>query len=705
LITGARDAQIRLRVIHWDRSKAGRRRHPSDEKCGTFAELEPWAREKEAAGFNIYIFAQPVATDWKYAADHDVTGVRCLYADGDEREQPAKWHVQPTFVLVHPVTKRWWAFWRVHGFEKDQLRDFILRIAAQYGSDEKVSNLSRVVRLAGFNRWKDGKNCGPYELRRMSDATTAPWEHEDLPVLPKPPERTKSLQEGEEAIDQPRLRGLLALIHPFDREHWLKVMFVIRDSAVLGENAQELNEADKLALFDDWSSGDLHAKAADPKLRECEVGNYAGYEDNEFHWNTPRSTTAEPATLGTLVHLASEHAAKQNVPFPAELGRPTRREREYQNKFGFKPVEKPTNDNVAMPAPDGWPAGLYNGPDYADRPAVRWIIRNVVAGASYTVASGRSQAGKSFCELDLALSIALKPTWRDNPIERNGVIVWIAGEGQERIWNDACAWCAENGISREALRDKFFVLDHGTRLNTERGWAKLCEVIAAIEARTGDVPLYIVFDTLRKNMSGSVSKEDDVAAVLVRVDELQQKGIAVTLVAHHGRSHEETKGQTDWEDDANQVRRYSGHVRNGSTMIEFHKIKGAPDGWSVNVRYVKHSLPGGDDTLVAVAGDAPPVAPEAQRPVSQRNQHTQRENAQFMVMLDKAVVEVLSREKRGGYWTHKELAEALAMREDMGDVSSETLKRHTLKRLREDKTKRTNKLYDAVLKRYVWREK
>ena len=45
-----------------------------------------------------------------------------------------------------------------------------------------------------------------------------------------------------------------------DREDWLKVMFMIRDGTVIDDKFEVLDEADKLALFDSWASGELYSQ-------------------------------------------------------------------------------------------------------------------------------------------------------------------------------------------------------------------------------------------------------------------------------------------------------------------------------------------------------------------------------------------------------------------------------------------------------------
>lgn len=331
------------------------------------------------------------------------------------------------------------------------------------------------------------------------------------------------------------------------------------------------------------------------------VGNYQGYEDNEFHWSTPKSKIGRPVTFSSLVHDAKKNAAKHDLTFPAELGRPGVRESLYKSGNIFEDHSAKSESGVS---PDGVvkPAGLYDGSEYANRPEPQWLIRNIAVEAGYSIASGRSQAGKSFCELAQALSIATGKPWLGEPVEKTGPVLYVAAEGQGRIWKDVCAWCTEYDVNPESLCGMFFIYDRSARLNTEAGRNALDAILDYIEHITSRLPILAVFDTLRRNMRGGVSQEEPTSDVLHVVNELQAAGVAVTLIAHHGRGHHETKGLTEWEDDADQARIYHGTVRDGTTEIEFKKVKSSEDGWSIAVEYTTHELPNGDTTKVAAVG-------------------------------------------------------------------------------------------------------
>ena len=168
LMCGSADTVVRLRTVNPSLPKGDLNK--SFEFEGAPTEVFERARNLNLTGHNVYVVAQitdPVPIG-QFAEDRHVTAVRCLFADADGTALPDRWHLSPTFTLWHPTTKRWWAFWTTCGVELSAYSGMQRRIAAFYGTDPSISNLSRIVRLAGFDRWKDGKNHGPYELRAVA---------------------------------------------------------------------------------------------------------------------------------------------------------------------------------------------------------------------------------------------------------------------------------------------------------------------------------------------------------------------------------------------------------------------------------------------------------------------------------------------------------------------------------------------------------
>lgn len=327
------------------------------------------------------------------------------------------------------------------------------------------------------------------------------------------------------------------------------------------------------------------------------------------------------------------------------------------------------------------PDGLYDGPEYGDREPPRYIVEGVLQECSYSVASGRSQAGKSFCELALALSVAMGRPWFGRPVLVTGPVLYVAAEGQGRIWRDTVAWCEQEGIDPQTTKGRFFIYDRSIRLDDEAGMATLGEVWQAIAVRAGESPIYAVFDTLRKNMRGGVADEKDAAKVLEAVEHLQLGRAAVTLVAHHGKSGDDTKGVTDWQDNADQVRLYTGRVQDRTTTLTFGKIKSAEDGFSTAIKFVARN-----DTLVATAVLPQTNATAVQTSPPPSNQPNQpkpqgKVKAATLDAVNLEIPRILSSANSGHEWSDGKLASELEVRLALGITASQ-IRQHYLPAIR-----------------------
>jgi hypothetical protein len=339
----------------------------------------------------------------------------------------------------------------------------------------------------------------------------------------------------------------------------------------------------------------------------------------------------------------------------------------------FQPAGAVDPDETAPPMPEG----LHTAVSYRDRPPADWLIKGVHATGSYTVASGRSQAGKSFVELAMALSLATGKAWLGQEVEKTSVVVYIAAEGQDRIDADIEAWCKQFGVKRETLADCFFIYDRAARLNTEAGKKALADLLNYVHYAADGRHIQIWFDTLKRNMRGGVSQETETSDVLATVHDLTRNGYGVTLIAHHGRGHGETKGLTEWEDDADFVRHYTGTVRDRSTQVEFAKVKRGQDGWSLAVEYAGHDLGNGVTTLVAAAGKKVEASPSSE--------HRQED---ITPLVDHAVLRFLSENKLREY-SDTALADAVACDDELKGkpgASSSSIRQKYLPSLRESRS-------------------
>jgi hypothetical protein len=450
LLAGLADAPVRIRAID------GRKMFPPQEFAGTIAEIGERAQKLNLDGYNIYMVAQPTGSlTTGFVNDGDVTGVRCFYADGDEAPLPTDWHLEPTFTLEHSETGRWWAFWSLHGLSNlETLRTWIKRIAANYGADPSVCNPARIVRLAGFDRWKEGENFGPYRLRVLSGRTSDEWEHQGLPEVPQHAPAVRPDYHGsQDVISLDRLRRLLAYISPAEREVWRNGCFAIRDAIVVNEASAPVDQADTFALFDHWSSGQLWENAVDPKLPQCDFGAYQGTEDCEILWNGPHGAGAYDVGIGSLVGLAKVHAAKQGVTVPTNLCRPGAPERIHSPPF--QSVLPVATDTPAVPLSD-WPSGLCDWADLQDSPPPRWLAKGLIGLKSFGIWAGGQGSLKTQDMLALAVCAITGTPFYGHEITETGPVLFMCLEDDEHFKLRVHAVCDAMGIDPAALKGRLF---------------------------------------------------------------------------------------------------------------------------------------------------------------------------------------------------------------------------------------------------------
>jgi KaiC/GvpD/RAD55 family RecA-like ATPase len=113
---------------------------------GTFEELAPELARRNDTGAGVFV----VVNKGGHRAN-EITEVRAVFADTDGAplEPMLACGLEPHMV-VESSPGRWHAYWRVEGLLLDQFRAVQQAISAKFGTDPKVHDLSRVMRLPGF---------------------------------------------------------------------------------------------------------------------------------------------------------------------------------------------------------------------------------------------------------------------------------------------------------------------------------------------------------------------------------------------------------------------------------------------------------------------------------------------------------------------------------------------------------------------------
>ncbi|HEX9072731.1 MAG TPA: DNA-primase RepB domain-containing protein, partial [Pseudolabrys sp.] len=150
LLTGERDPVVCFQVFN-DKGKGGQGAHRHGRLSSKL--IRGWLLSATKRGCGIYIVINQ--TDGSGRRRQNITLYLASFIDLDGTPLPDKWH-QPPDLVVESSPGKHHAYWLlVPGTDVALWEDTQKRLAAYYGSDPKVCDASRVLRLAGFDHQKD----------------------------------------------------------------------------------------------------------------------------------------------------------------------------------------------------------------------------------------------------------------------------------------------------------------------------------------------------------------------------------------------------------------------------------------------------------------------------------------------------------------------------------------------------------------------
>ena len=162
-----------------------------------------------------------------------------------------------------------------------------------------------------------------------------------------------------------------------------------------------------------------------------------------------------------------------------------------------------------------------------------WVIPHLLERQDRLVVTGAEGAGKTMWMRQLALLSAagINPVTFD-PIDPANVLV-VDAENTERQWRRATRWIAE-AAAREGVRDPrdCVHLTAGTRIDITRG-THLSEIHRLIDTHKPDV---LFIGPLYKLVSKAINSDDDAAPLIVALDSLRERGVALVMEAHAGHA-------------------------------------------------------------------------------------------------------------------------------------------------------------------------
>jgi hypothetical protein len=240
----------------FDDRKDRSRRDLCGNLSGTFDDKKGELRSRNAEGAGVFV----VVNEGGHTSA-EITRVRAVFADTDGAPlEPIVEALTPHCVIATSPGK-FHVYWLVdNDFPLDRFTPIQKAIARKFGTDGKVCDLSRVMRLPGFAHQKSDPFMVKFHVAKNADQPrysvdqiieglglhvffdrSAPPREADAAGLPFScplSSASHSLREVEE---------MLRFIEPWDRAVWMSVLFALADE--FGEVGYEL------ALR--WSRGDL----------------------------------------------------------------------------------------------------------------------------------------------------------------------------------------------------------------------------------------------------------------------------------------------------------------------------------------------------------------------------------------------------------------------------------------------------------------
>lgn len=189
---------------------------------------------------------------------------------------------------------------------------------------------------------------------------------------------------------------------------------------------------------------------------------------------------------------------------------------------------------VKDPAPPVRRYQLLTSSDLADRPRLRWRVKNVLPQTGLAALIGPSGSGKTFLALDLVAAVAHGKSWFGNRVHSSPV-AYVALEGEAGIANRVTAYEIRN---HQRLPDHFRVIFERFELLSIADVPALAETL--IEAGMNDG--VIVIDTLNRAAAGADENSSaDMGQLIAALTELQVRVGGLILIVHH-TGKDATKG-------------------------------------------------------------------------------------------------------------------------------------------------------------------
>lgn len=176
----------------------------------------------------------------------------------------------------------------------------------------------------------------------------------------------------------------------------------------------------------------------------------------------------------------------------------------------------------------------------------RFLVEDLFECDALCLFFGESGCKKSFVAIDLAASIATGAPWNRKQT-KEGVVIYLAGEGGGGLPRRARAWEIHRGIS---LKDAPLYVSNRAALFMDEHGARIVENEVDRIAEMAGSPVLIVVDTIARSMvGGDENSAKDTSIFVERIDALRRRyGASALLIHHSGLSDKgRLRGSSAWK--------------------------------------------------------------------------------------------------------------------------------------------------------------
>jgi hypothetical protein len=268
---------------------------------------------------------------------------------------------------------------------------------------------------------------------------------------------------------------------------------------------------------------------------------------------------------------------------------------------------EPDQTAEAKPAKPIKTVNIESWDDIQDEP-VEWLIHGVLPVKAFAALYGPPGSFKSFIALDMAEAIATGRPWMGNPIERQGAVLYLCGEGFGGFGARIKACQIHHKTPKGA---PIYVIRHQLNLRSSaEDFNALMIAIVALVEKTGMEFQLMVVDTLARSFGGGNENDSDaMGGFIATTGKIQEFLNCALMVLHHSgkdlakglRGHSSLLGAVDTQ---LEILRFEEQAKG---VISLTKQKDGEDGVRYGFEMVEIEISGsslGFDPVVSLAVQA-----------------------------------------------------------------------------------------------------